>query len=126
MCEIFLTKCHPKTGTLNGGVVLDKTLNFFMMEQVALFRTNVGVGEWLVNFKRLCFNPTAIFPIKSLLCNFTNVDFGIEIGGKGIVVVTCIAVDNVKILNLVKMMLGSIGCVNACYTGVKATTQNGS
>ena len=96
-----------------------------MVQQVALLGADVGVGERLVNFERLSFNPTSVFPVKTFLSYFANVDFGIEVGGESLVVVAGITVYNVEILNFVKVVLGSVGSVDACYARVEATAQYG-
>ena len=97
-----------------------------MVQQVALLGADVGVGERLVNFERLSFNPTSVFPVKTFLSDFANVDFGIEVGGESLMVVAGIAVYDVEILNFVKVVLGSVGSVDACYARVEATAQYGS
>ena len=68
----------------------------------------------------------AVLPIFATLSNFADVDFGIEIGGECLVVVTCIAVDDVEVLNLVEMVLGGIGGVDAAHARVEATTEDGA
>ena len=123
--EVFLAKCHPEAGALDGGIVLYKTFNLLVVQQVALLGTDVGVGERLVNFERFSFNPTSVFTVKTFLSDFANVDFGIEVCGKSLVVVAGISVHNVEILNFVKVVLGSVGSVDACYARVETTAQYG-
>ena len=38
MGEIFLSECHPETGTLDRGIVLDEGFQFFVIEQIAFTR----------------------------------------------------------------------------------------
>ena len=124
--EVFLTEGHPEASTLNGGVVFNKALNFFVVKQVALLRTNIGVSKRLVNFERFSFNPTTIFPIKTFLCNLADVNFGVEVCSKSLVVVTSVAVNNVEVLNFVKVVFSSISREDACYTWVETATQDSS
>ena len=124
--EILLTEGHPEAGTLDGGIIEDKALNLLVMEQVALARTDVRIGERLMELKRFGLYPLAILPIKSLLGYFADVYLGVEVGGKCLVVVAGIAIHDVEILYLVEVMLGGISCEDACHTGVETATQNGT
>ena len=66
-----------------------------MVHEIAVARADVGVGDVAVDGQRLGFNPLPILVIKSFLCDFANVDFGIEVRCKGLVVVASIAIDDV-------------------------------
>jgi hypothetical protein len=55
-----------------------------------------------MNFQRTGSYPFAIFIIASVLRNFADVDFRIEVRSKCFMVVTRITVYNVQILNLIK------------------------
>src|SRR5512136_2493010 len=72
-----------------------------------------------------CLNPLSIFPVLPSLGHLTNIDFRIEIRCKWLSVVACIAVNNIKGVNLIKMMFGCIGGENSCDSWIKATTQYG-
>ena len=81
-----------------------------MVQQIALARTNIGVGERLMNLQRFRLNPLPVFIIESFLGNLTDIDFRIEVGSEGMMVVTGIAIDDVEIVDLVKVVLGGVGC----------------
>ena len=123
--EILLPEGHPETSPLNGRIVLDQALQLFVMEQVALAGADVGIGKRTVYFEGFGFNPLAVFPIETLLGNFANVDFGIEVGGKGLVVIAGVAVDNIEILYLVEVMFGRIGGIDTGNTRVETAAKNG-
>ena len=110
--EVFLSESHPEACTLNSGEVLNEAFDFFVVEQVRFARTYVRISKGLVNFKGFCFNPLAIFPIESLLGDFTNIDFGVEVCSECFVVVTSIAVNNVKIVDFDEMVFCCISRIN--------------
>ncbi len=95
------------------------------MEQIGFARTDVRVGEWTVDFERFGLNPFAILVVKALLRDFANVDFRIEVCGKGFVVIARIAIHDVEIVDFIKIMLGSVSRVNARHAWVETTTENG-
>ena len=95
-----------------------------MVQQVAVARTDVGIVQILVNLQWLCLHPLAVFPIETLLRNLTDIDLRVEVGGESLVVVTSIAVNDVQILNLLEVMLGSISCIDAGNTRVETTTED--
>ena len=94
-----------------------------MVQEVALLRADFWVGQRL--FKRFGLHPFAVLPIESLLGDFADVDFRVEVGGEGLVVVAGVAVDNVEVLNLVKVMLGGISRVDARYARIETATEDG-
>ena len=124
VCEILLTECHPETCALDGRIVLHERLNLLVMEQIALLRSYLRICERLVDFERLGLHPLSVFPVEALLSDLADVDFGVEVGSESLVVVACIAVDDVEILDFVEVMLGGIGGEDACNTGVEATAED--
>ena len=47
--EVLLAEGHPEAGALDGGLVLHKALNLLVVEEVAFLRTDIGIGQGLVN-----------------------------------------------------------------------------
>ena len=123
--QILLTEGHPEACALNGGIVDDQRLNLLVVQQIAVARADIGVGEVFVNLQRLGFHPLSVLPVESFLGNLADVDFGVEVGGKCLVVVAGIAVYDVEILNLLEVMLGSVGGEDAGHTRIEATAQDG-
>ena len=65
-----------------------------------------------MNFMRLCHYPFAIFPVFTFLCHLPDIDLRIEIRSKRFTMITGITINNIKVMHFIKMMFGSIGCVN--------------
>ena len=96
-----------------------------MVHQIAFARAHIGIGDGLVYGQGFGLEPLAVLIVETLLGNLTNVDFGVEVGGKSLVVVAGVAVYDVQIVYLVKVVLGSIGGIDAAHTGVETTTEDG-
>ena len=97
-----------------------------MVNHIRFFWTNFGVVECLVNFVWFGFHPFTVFPVFSTLRNLTNIDFGIKISSKSLVMITGITVYNIQVMNFVEMMFGGISSINACHSGVETTTKDRS
>ena len=95
-----------------------------MIEEIGVARTDVGVGQVFVYLERSGGHPLAVFVIASVLSDFADVDFGVEIGGESLVVVACVAIDNVQIVHFVEMVLGCIGGIDTTYAGVESATED--
>ena len=75
------------------------------IESTNTFRT----GVFLLHGHGRGFNKFAIFPVTAGSCDFADVDFGIEVGGKGIAVITGIDVDDVDVVDFVEVVLLDMG-----------------
>ena len=95
MCQVFLSESHPEACPLDGREVLYQRFQFFVVKQVGVTRTNVGIIQRLVYFQRLGSDPLTVFIIASVLGDFADVDFRIEVGSEGFVVVAGITVHNI-------------------------------
>ena len=124
MLEILFTEGHPETSLLDGRVVLYQRLQLLMVEQIALAGTDIGVGEWFVDFQRFCLNPLPVFIVKSLLGNLADIDFGIEVCGEGMMMVTCITIDNVEIVDLVEVMLSGVGGIDTTDPRIESAAKD--
>lgn len=96
-----------------------------MVHQIALARTDVRISERLVNLERLSLKPLAVLIVKSLLSNLTDVNLRVEVCRESLVVVSGVAVNDVKILNIVEVMLCGISCVDAANARVEAAAKDG-
>ena len=65
----------------------------------------------------------AVLPIKPLLGNLTDVDFGVEVGGKRLVVVARVAVHDVEVVNLLEVVLRRISGEDRGYARVEAAAE---
>ena len=124
--EILLAESHPETCTLDGRIIDDEGLYLLVVKQITLLRTNTRIGQRLMNLHRFCLDVLTVLPVKALLCNLADVDFGIEVCGECFVVIARIAVHDVEVLNLVEVMLGGIGCEDACHARVETAAKNGT
>ena len=93
--EVLLSEGHPEARLFDGGIVFHQRLQLLVVHEIAVAWADVGVGNVAVHGQRFGFNPLSILVIKSLLCDFANVDFGIEVRCKSLVVVACIAIDDI-------------------------------
>ena len=55
--------------------------------------------------------------------DFANVDFGVEVGGKGLTMVAAVAIQDVERVDPVEIMLLQIGREHACDAGVEPRTE---
>ena len=94
-----------------------------MVQQIHILFANLIEVVFPLDFHRLGFHPFAVFDVAALCRNFPNIDFRIEVGGKRIAVVTAVAVQNVDIIDFVKVVLLGISTKYASYAGVKAAAQ---
>ena len=124
--QVLLAEGHPESCPPDGGEVDDQRLQLLVVHQVALARTNHGISEWLVNLQRTGLDPLAVLPVATLLGDFTDVDLGVEVGGKGLAVVAGIAVHDVERVYLTEVVLGGIGGIDAAHARVKTAAQDGS
>lgn len=62
-----------------------------------------------MNFERLGLYPLAVLIVKAFLCDLPDVYLWVEVGSEGLVVVAGVAVDDVEILYLVKIVLCGVG-----------------
>ena len=77
-----------------------------------------------MNLQRLGLHPLAVLPVQSLLRDLADVDLGVEVSGEGLVVVACVAVDDVEVLNLLEMVLGSVCREDTRHARVEAAAED--
>ena len=77
-----------------------------------------------MKFQRLGGHPFAVFIITSVLSDFTDIDFGIEVGSKCLMMVTGIAIHNIQIMHFIKVVFSSIRRIDAAYTRIETATEN--
>src|SRR3989339_1283197 len=66
-----------------------------------------------------------MLPVFASLGDFADIDFGIKIGRKRFPMLPGIAVNNIQIMNLVKVMLGGISRKDPGHSRIETTSQNG-
>ena len=97
-----------------------------MVQQVTFARSDAGIGQRPVNFERLRLYPLTILPIKSFLRDLADVNLGVEVGGKGFVVVSCVAIDDIQVLNFVEVVLCGVGREDGGHARVETAAENGT
>ena len=73
---------------------------------------------------RLGLVPLSILVVLTLLSDLADVDLGIEVRGEGLVVVPTIAVYDIEVVDLIEVVLGSIGGEDPGHPWVEATAQD--
>lgn len=68
---------------------------------------------------RFGFYLLFVFLVVAFLCDFLDVDFGVEVGGKGFVMVVCVVVYNIEVVYFIKVVFSGMGGEDVCYVGVK-------
>ena len=97
-----------------------------MIQKIRITRTDVRISQVFVEFQRLGSNPLSVFVITSVLCDFADVDFRIEVGSESLVVISGIAVYDVQVVDFIKMMFCCVCGIYSTYSRVESATQNGS
>ena len=77
-----------------------------------------------MNFKRTSSYPFAIFVIASVLSDFADIDFRVEVSSESLVMISGVAVYDIKVMHFVEIMLSCISCVHATYSRVESATQD--
>ena len=81
-----------------------------MINHIRLLWSDSGIVERLMYLMWFCKDPLTVFPVFSLLGYLPDVDFRIEVCSKRFPMVSGVAINYVKIMQLIEMMFGSIGC----------------
>ena len=97
-----------------------------MVQQIGLFGTDIWVVESLVYLHWLSLYILAIFIIQPFLGNLAYVYFGVEVGCKSFVVVAGVAVNDVEVLYLLEVVLGSVGGEDGSHSRVEAASEYGA
>ena len=124
MGQILLTKGHPKACSLDVGEVKHQTLELFVVKKVALTHTDTGVMERTMDLLRLRLYPLTIEVVFTLLGNLADIDFGIKVRSKRLVMIPSVAVYNIEVVDFIEVMLGGIGGKYARHPGVETTSED--
>ncbi len=121
MLEVVLREAHPELRAADGGDVLHEGLEFFVVHAVNFVCADfLRAGKWLVQGHRRRFDKFAVFPVSARGCDLADVDFGIEIGGKGVAVIAAVDVDDVEGVDFIEVMLERPCGINVRDTGIEA------
>ena len=97
-----------------------EAFDFLMVHQIHVLWTNRFKVKTLLHRHCGGFDPVAIFPMARDGGDFTDVDFRVEVGCKGLTMVAAIAIQNIEGVDAVEVMLFQIGREHRCHAGVEA------
>ena len=66
-----------------------------------------------MDLQRFCLDPLTVLIVETLLGNLTDIDLWVEVRGESVVMVTRISVHDIEVVDLVEVVLGGIGGINA-------------
>ena len=94
-----------------------------MVKQIHILFAYFGEVIYTLYLHRLGLNPLAVLDVRTLGAYLTDIYLGVEVCGKGISVVACVAVKDINVVYFVKIVLLGICAENACNAWVKAAAQ---
>ena len=104
MGQITLTKGHKESDAFDAGDIQCKAFDFFVVQQVHILFADTLKGVLAFDFHWLGFDPMTVFPVGAVGRNFADVDFRVKVGGKGIAVVAAVAVQDVDVVDFIKLV----------------------
>lgn len=122
--EIIIRKGHPETSPFEAGDVADDRFQFLMKHQVNFHRPDpFREIERLANGERIGLHPLAVLVEPAAGGHFADIDLGIEIGGKGLVVLAGVGVDDVEIIETIKMVFEGVGGEDVGHARIEPGTE---
>src|SRR5699024_2225909 len=67
----------------------------------------------------------AVFIVAAICRDFTNVNFGVEVSGKGVAVVATVHIDNIQLVDVIEVVLCKISRKHIRGTWIEATAKQG-
>ena len=125
MVKVALAEGHEEADALDAGQVLAEGLDLLMVQQVHILLANLIKVVLALDAHGRDLDPLAVLHVAAGGRDLAQVDLGVEVGGKGVAVVTAVAVQNVDRVDGIELMLGSVGAVGLSYARVKAAAQQG-
>src|SRR3546814_18603557 len=102
--------------------VCSSDLQFLMIHEVHIFRSDLIEIERLLMRKRRRFHPIAIFPPPRDSCYLPVVDLRIDIGREMLAMIAAIAIQLVERVDPVQIVLFKKGSEHAGNTGLEQET----
>ena len=78
----------------------------------------------MVEFEWTGSNPLSVLPIASVLSDFADIDFRVEVSSESFVVVASVAIDDVEVVHFVEVVFSSICSVNSRAAWVETATED--
>ena len=121
--KITLSECHEETDPFYPRDIERQRLNLLMVEQVHVFLTDLREIIHPLDLHGFCLHPVSVFPVGTFRGNLPDIDLRVEICGKRITVVACIAVQNIDIIYLIKVVLQGISRKHARNSRIETASQ---
>ena len=123
--KVALAEGHEEADALDAGQVLAQGLDLLMVQQVHILLADLIKVVLALDAHGRDLDPLAVLHVAAGGRDLAQVDFGVEVGGKGVAVVTAVAVQNIDRVDGIELMLGSVGAVGLRHARVKAAAQQG-
>ena len=118
--QIALPKGHEEPDTLDIRDILGKGLDLLVVQQVHILVADACEIVLTLDLHGLGLDPVAVLPVGAVGGDFTEVDLRVEVGCERIAVVAAVAVEDVDIVDLVKVVLEGIRREHARYARIEA------
>ena len=123
MVQIVVGEGHPKACGFDFREVFDQRFELFVIHHVDVFFADLReVKDAFVRERRGSL-PGAVFPVAGVSGDFADVDFGVEVGGKGQAVVAGVGVDDVEFVDFIEQVFLDIGGEDVSNAGVKTAAE---
>lgn len=121
--EVALAERHEEADALDARDVEAEALEFLMVQEVHILRSDFREVVDALDLHRLRLDPVAVLPVAAVGRNLADVDLGIEVRRERVAVVAGVAVEDVDVVDLVEVVLERVGGKDARDARVKAGTQ---
>ena len=123
VCQIALAKCHKETDSLDPRNIQCQRFDFFVMKQIHIFHSHFREIIFSFDLHWFCLYPVSVFPVRSFCRNFTDIDLRIEVCCKRIPMISTVTIQNVNIVDLIKIVFQRICRKNSRYSWVESTSK---
>ena len=123
MSQVTLTEGHEEADPLDSRHIERQRFDLLMVKQVHIFHADAVKIILSLDLHRFRLYPVSIFPVRTVCRHLPDIDLRVKISCKRIAVVAAVAVQNVDVVDLVKLMFQRIRRKYAGYTRIKAASQ---
>ena len=109
MCEVALSECHKETDTLDTLDIECERFKLLVVQKVHILLADLLKVVLSLYLHRLGFYPLAVLDITALCGYLTDIYLGVEVCRKRVTVVATVAVENINVIDFIKVMLLGIG-----------------
>ena len=123
MCEVALSECHKETDTLDTLDIECERFKLLVVQKVHILLADLLKVVLSLYLHRFGFYPLAVLDITALCRYLTDIYLGVEVSSERITVIAAVAVEDIDVVYLIKVMLLCIGAEHTRYTGVKSASE---